>query len=709
MKQIIQSFKTGDTVLEEVPVPVVKSGSVLIRTSRTLVSLGTEKMLVDFGKANYLQKAKQQPDKVKMVLEKIKSDGFLPTYESIKNKLDTPLPLGYCNAGVIAEVGKGVTKFTVGDRVVSNGNHAEYVCVPENLVAKIPDNVNDDEAAFTVVASIGLQGIRLCNPTFGETIVVYGLGLIGLITSRLLLANGCRVIGIDFDENKLNIASQSGVIAINAKNSDVIETVLNKTNAIGADGVIITASARTNEIISNSAKMSRKKGRIVLVGVIGLDISRADFYEKELTFQVSCSYGAGRYDDNYEQKGHDYPLPYVRWTEQRNFEAILGALSNKTLLVSDLITENVDIKNFKEIYENIGKSKSIASIINYSNQEISAEGLRRTVEIFSPIKGDVSKKIGIIGAGNFTKAVVLPSLKKSGAIIGSISSANGLNGTVLAKKFNIQNSTSDYNTILKSDDIGLVVITTRHNLHAKIVEECLKHGKHVFVEKPLALNRDELKRIIELHSAHPELGLNVGFNRRFSPHIQLIKRHVDTNVPINITATMNAGMIPKDFWVHDPEIGGGRIVGEACHLIDLLVFITGSRIKSVIMNALGPNPDNMTDNASIVIEFENGSNGVVNYFSNGSKAYSKERLEVFWQNKTIIMDNFRLTKGYGIKGFRNLKTKMDKGHNSQFSLLTNAMLHGNNLQLIPLGEILNTTFASFAAIDSLTTGRKVIL
>ncbi|MDD2635467.1 MAG: zinc-binding alcohol dehydrogenase, partial [Bacteroidales bacterium] len=350
MKQIIQSFKTGKTILEEVPAPQVSHGKVLIQTTRSLVSLGTERMLVEFGKSNLISKARQQPDKVKQVLDKIKTDGLTPTLEAVFKKLGEPIPLGYCNVGRVVAVGEGVSEFNVGDRVASNGNHAEYVSMPKNLVAHIPDNVSDEEASFTVVGAIGLQGIRLTNPTLGETIVVIGLGLIGLLTAELLIANGCRVIGVDLDSRKIELAKEKGIIGINPREGDdVVKTVMGLTNDVGADGVIITASAKGNEIISQAAQMSRKRGRIVLVGVVGLDISRAEFYEKELTFQVSCSYGPGRYDEEYEQRGNDYPIGFVRWTEKRNFEAVLQAISSGKLDVKRLITERVALDNYKEI------------------------------------------------------------------------------------------------------------------------------------------------------------------------------------------------------------------------------------------------------------------------------------------------------------------------------------------------------------------------
>lgn len=706
MKQIIQSFKTGKTILEEVPVPVAQDGTVVIRSVNSLVSLGTEKMLVEFGKANLVSKAKQQPDKVKMVLDKIKSDGLLPTLESVFSKLEQPLPLGYCNAGIVVEVGINVSGFKAGDRVISNGPHAEYVSVPENLVAHIPDNVSFEEAAFTVVSAIGLQGIRLCKPTFGETIVVYGLGLIGLITVQLLKANGCKVIGIDLDEHKLEKAVELGVEVINPAKVSVVESVLASTNNIGADGVLITASANTNEIISNAAKLSRKRGRIVLVGVIGLNLSRADFYEKELSFQVSCSYGPGRYDDDYEQKGIDYPLPFVRWTEKRNFEAILNSISTGGLNVKSLITENVSLDDYLQIYGEIGKSKnSIASLISYKNDSVMPDHSIKIVnDNFKGGKGI----IGIIGAGNFTKMTMLPAFKKCNAKIKYIVSAGGVNGNALAKKYGISYSSSDYHEILNDEEVDIVIITTRHNLHASMVFECLNAGKSVFVEKPLALTKDELNKIekayLEAKGKDDNITLTVGFNRRFSPHIKVIKNFTGGGkIPINITATMNAGFIPQNVWVHDMKIGGGRIIGEACHYIDLVSFVAGSRIKSVFANSLGENPQENTDNVSILLKMENGTNAVVNYFSNGSKAYSKERLEVYFQNSTIVMDNFRQTKGYSIGGLKKIKTKLDKGHLSQFEQLIESIEKGGDA-LIPFEEILNSSKATFAVLESLQKG-----
>ena len=704
MKQIIQDLKNGETILEEVPAPQVKPGQVLIQTTRSLVSLGTERMLVEFGKSNLFQKAKQQPDKVKEVLNKIKTDGLKPTINAVFNKLGQPIPLGYCNVGIVIAVGKGVQEFSIGDRVSSNGPHAEIVCVPKNLVVKIPDNVTDDEATFTVIGSIGLQGIRLVNPTFGETIVVVGLGLIGLITAQLLKANGCHVIGFDFDTKKVNIAKSLGIDAINPSDgSDQVAYVLNATNSIGADSVIITASNKSNDIISQSAKMSRKRGRIILVGVIGLDISRADFYEKELTFQVSCSYGPGRYDDNYEQKGEDYPLPFVRWTEKRNFETILNAISNKTIELKPLITEKIALTEYQKIYGNMSQNNSIASLLIYPEQQIN---LNRSIELSSNKIKSANGIVGIIGAGNFTSAMILPCLKKTPANLKFISSSSGLSGTTLAKKYKISNSTTDNSIILKDKDVDLVIITTRHNSHANLVIESLKSGKNVFVEKPLALNQVELDKVIEAYTLSGKT-LTVGFNRRFAPlAIQMKKVLGSVNSPMNIIATMNAGFIPSKVWVHDMEIGGGRIIGEACHFIDLITYLSGSKVKAVCMNSMGIQANENTDNASILLKYENGTSAVINYFSNGSKAYSKERIEVYHQEKTLVMDNWRKLHGFGFSSFNSSSSGQDKGHQNQFDLLLSSIQNGGN-QIIPFDEIVNTTKASFAAIESLKKGAWV--
>ena len=697
MKQIIQDLKSGATILEEVPVPQVKAGYVLIQTTRTLVSLGTERMLVEFGKANLIDKARQQPDKVKQVLDKIKTDGLQPTLEAVFNKLGQPLPLGYCNVGKVMAVGRGVTEFVVGDRVASNGNHAEYVCIPKNLVAKIPENVTDEEATFTVIGSIGLQGIRLLNPQLGECVVVVGLGLIGLVAAELLKANGCKVIGVDFDQQKVDIAKNKGIYAINPKNGiDPVKYVEEVTGGVGADGVLITASAKGDEVIHQACLMSRKRGRVVLVGVIGLNMRRDDFYKKELSFQVSCSYGAGRYDEEYENKGHDYPLAYVRWTEKRNFETILSAISSKMLDVQPLITEEVELVNYAEIYGDMRKHGSIASILKFPVDST----IERVVPVGENRTMVGSGKLGIIGAGNFASATIIPALKKVNAPIKYIASAQGLTAKVLAKKAQAENATSDYRVMLDDPEIYMVIITTRHNLHASMVMEALEAGKSVFVEKPLCLNEEELQNIENAYmKVSDKITLTVGFNRRFSPFAVKMKALVGGG-PKNIVATMNAGYIPPEAWVQDMEVGGGRVIGEACHFIDLCSFLADSKVVAVCMNALGENPQENTDNVSILLKYENGTNAVINYFANGSKSYVKERVEVFSQEKVLVLDNWRKLEGFGVKGFSKMTGTMDKGHKRQFALLNERLQKGGEA-LIPFESIVNTTRASFACIESL--------
>ena len=699
MKQLIQNLRTGETLLENVPVPQVRKGCVLIKTHRSLVSLGTEKMLVEFGKANFIEKARQQPEKVKQVFDKVKTDGLRPTVEAVFRKLSEPLPLGYCNVGEIIAVGEGISEFKIGDRVASNGHHAEVVCVPKNLVAHIPENVSDEEATFTVVGAIALQGIRLTNPTLGETVAVIGLGLIGQLTAELLQANGCEVLAFDFDQSKIDIATSKGIKAfkVSAEN-DSVKIVQEITQNVGVDAVIITASTASNEVISQAARMSRKRGRIVLVGVIGLDIQRADFYEKELTFQVSCSYGAGRYDENYEQNGQDYPISYVRWTAKRNFEAVLKMMAHNRLNVKSLITEIIDFQDYNQVYGNISNSKSITSILKYRED---IDVLETKISLKNYSFSPANDILGIIGSGNFTKATVLPILSKFKANIKYLSSASGLSGTLMAKKYGVQFSTTNNDDILNDLEVSAVLITTRHDAHARMCIDALRAGKHVFVEKPLALNQTELGEIIEVYQQSGKT-LTVGFNRRFSPFAQDVKKQLGkSNTPINVIATINAGEIPANHWTQNMNIGGGRIIGEACHFIDLITYLSSSLVESVVMNAMGQNPADNTDNASILLKYKNGSTGVINYFSNGNKGYSKERIEVYSQGKTLIIDNFKRSEYFGTKS-SGMSRSQDKGYSEQFRLFLESLTNGGEA-IIPIEEIINATKASLAAVESLKT------
>lgn len=702
MKQVVQNLGSGETSLENIPVPAVKSGHILVKTYCSLVSLGTEKMLVSFGQSNIIDKAKSQPDKVKQVLNKVKTDGFSATYDAVKRKLDTPIPLGYSAVGEVIAVGSGNSEFKIGDRVVTNGPHAEVVSVPFNLAALIPDNVSYEEAAFTVISSIGLQGIRLLEPKFGETVVVIGLGLIGLLTAQLLISSGCNVIGTDVDPSKIDLAKSFGVKAINISESDPVRFVMDMTNSVGADSVIITASTKSNDVIRQSAEMSRKRGKIVLVGVVGLDIDRSTFYDKELTFQVSCSYGPGRYDKSYEQDGIDYPLPYVRWTEKRNFEAVLNAIKNKQLEIDKLISEKVLIKDFKNVYSDISKTNSIATLLMYDFENRNFLKESRVVKLDKDFKSSKGT-LAVIGSGNFTQATLLPALKNVKANIKYLVSSDGLSSTLLAKKYEVTNSSTDFESVLKDSDVDSVLITTRHDLHSTMTEQSLLSGKNVFVEKPLALNLEELENVKRAFKVSGK-SLLVGYNRRFSPHSIKIKELLGSgNSPINIVATMNAGFIPKNHWVHDLKVGGGRIIGEACHYFDLLIYFTGSLISEVCMQSLGNNPNIDTDNASILVKFQNGSSGVINYFSNGNPAYPKEKIEIFSQGKNLVLDNFRYLYSYGFSlksGKCILKTKLDKGHNLQFKKYIDFLKNGG-APLISFEELENSTRASILSLESL--------
>ena len=700
MLQVVQDLKQGKTRLEEVPVPVVRPGHLLIRARYSLVSAGTERMLVEFGKAGWLSRIRQQPEKVQMVLDKIKAEGLRPTLEAVFAKLGQPMPLGYCHVGVVEEVGEGVRGFSVGDRVVSNGPHAEWVCVPENLAARIPEGVDDKDAAFTVLGAIGLQGIRLLNPTLGETFCVMGLGLIGLLTAELLLANGCRVIGVDPEPERLKLAEAMGVIPFRAgsgedvlafaeRHSSPFATAQGHRDA-GVDGVIITASAKNDEIVHQSAQMCRKRGRIVLVGVVDLNLRRSDFYEKELSFQVSCSYGPGRYDEDYELRGHDYPLPYVRWTEKRNFEAVLQMMQAGKLNPAPLVSQIVPFGKCEQVYERISDRKVLASLLEYSSEPAPAQhSLRLKANYIAPPGGACA----VVGAGNFSSRVILPLLKKAGMPVKHLISAAGLSGTHLAKKFDIPFSGTDYEAVLQDPEVKLVVVATRHHLHAPMAAAALRAGKHVFVEKPPAIRLEEVEMLEKLLQESPS-ALMVGYNRRFAPLVQKMKELLPAASPKTMVAVMNAGYIPPDSWVHDMEQGGGRIVGEACHLMDLLQYLSGSLIAEVHIDRLGRHPAPNTDSASISLKFANGDIGSVHYFSTGSKAYSKERVEVHSEGKTLILDNFRKLHGYGFKGFRSASSRLDKGHAEQFRRLTEFLLKGGE-PLMSAEEIFAVSRASF--------------
>ena len=701
MHQIVQHMGRGLTEIVEAPAPSLQNGSLIIASTVTLISAGTERMLVDFGKANLVDKALQQPERVKMVLAKVRTDGLAATVGAVQSKLAQPVPLGYCNVGRVEVVGGGVDGFKPGDRVVSNGSHADVVRVPKNLCARIPDAVDDDSAAFVVVASIGLQGIRLAEPTLGEAFVVTGAGLIGLLTVQLLRAQGCRVLAIDFDETKLELARQFGAETCNpAKGEDPVAAGLTFGRGQGVDGVIITASTKSSDPVTQAARMCRKRGRIVLVGVTGLELNRADFYEKELTFQVSCSYGPGRYDPDYEQKGVDYPFGLVRWTEQRNFEAILDLLASGQLNVKPLISHRFAFENAGEAYAKLGDDRSGLGILLDYKSPVETR-LVDKVSLDTTSQFDPQRPvIGFIGAGNYASRVLIPAFKAAGAQLHTVVTSAGLSGVINGRSMGFTEASNDVGAMLSLPAINTVVVATRHDTHARFVIQALEAGKNVFVEKPLAIDLESLAGVeaayAEAHREGAGPQLTVGFNRRFAPQVQKMKALLGgVREPKAFIMTMNAGAIPADHWTQDPEVGGGRIIGEACHFIDLMRFLADSPIVSVQARRMGDvsGARDTEDKAAITLGFADGSFGTIFYLANGAANFPKERIEVFTAGRTLQLDNFRKLTGFSWPGFRqmNLLTQ-DKGQKAGAAAFLKALEVGTpSIPAAELFEVARTT------------------
>lgn len=711
VRQIIQNMSSGETQLVEAPAPDVGRGQVLIQTSRSLISAGTERMLVDFGRSSLIAKARKQPEKVRQVLDKARTDGALSTLSAVRAKLGQPLPLGYCNAGTVVAVGKGVTGLSIGDRVASNGPHADVVCVPQNLCARIPNNVSDETAAFTVLASIGLQGIRLAQPTLGEVFVVTGVGLIGLITVQLLRAHGCRVMAIDFDSEKLNLAARFGAEICNpGVGEDPVAAAMAFSRGRGVDGIIITASTNSNDPVSQAAKMARVRGRIILVGVTGLNLNRADFYEKELSFQVSCSYGPGRYDPSYEQAGNDYPVGFVRWTEQRNFEAVLDMMSAAQLTTEALVSHRIQFDEAPTAYDVLtNDASSLGIVLDYTNGD-PARARSRTITLAEPvsatrISGGVV--LGVIGAGNYASRILIPAFKSAKAKLKTLATNGGLSSVIHGKALGFESATSDVEAVLADDGINSVAIVTRHDSHANLVVQALTAGKDVFVEKPLALTLEELDRVsVCWHgqlALDPSRKLMVGFNRRFAPQIVRAKQLLSAVVePASFIFTVNAGSIPSSHWTQDAHIGGGRIVGEACHFIDLMRFLAGSPIKHWQVQTIGGNSavPVTDDKVSITLAFENGSFGTIHYLANGSNAFPKERLEVFIAGRILQIDNFRKMRGFGWPGFQSLNLwKQDKGQAACANAFVRAISNGDPCP-IPFDELFEVARVTIEVADA---------
>lgn len=713
MKQVVQNFRNGKLSLDEVPPPALQEGGVLVNNHYSLVSAGTEKTVIEFAQQTLAGKAKSRPDLVKEVLNKIKTDGIWTTYKTVSNRLDTPLTLGYSTAGEVIAVGANAPGFALNDLVACAGggyaSHAEVVFVPKNLCVKVPDNVTPQEAAFTTLGAIALQGIRVLELTPGDRIVVLGLGLIGQLTVQLLNAYGYSVFGLDVNEEQLKSASRLGLKhgAVIGKD-DVEKLVTSFSQGAGTDAVIITASTSSSDPVRLAGSLCRDKGKVSVVGDVGLDIPRNIYYAKELQLTVSRSYGPGRYDPVYEEKGIDYPIGYVRWTEKRNMEEFLRLLSRESVQVKPMITHIFKIedalKAYNLILENPNNEVFSGILLEYGRtREIKPTITLRTQSGNKTAKDFIN--VGLIGAGNFASHIILPSLNRiPSANLRAIADIEGPKANAASRKTPCAYITSDYREILGDDAIDLVVVATRHDQHAAIASEALRKNKNVHLEKPLALNLAQLKEVIEAERSS-EGRLMVGFNRRFSPHIVETKRFLEkVNTPLLMYSRVNAGYIPRDNWVHDPEVGGGRIVGEACHFIDLLLFLAESNPQRVFASKVqGREPVNEDDNVTMSIDFANGSRGLILYTSLGNRSAPKEYFEIFADEKVIVIDNFHSSRFFQKNTSRKIRGhKQDKGHLSEFRSFISAIIQGEPSPISMEDQIL-TTMTSFKVLDAIKT------
>ncbi|MDB4916145.1 MAG: Alcohol dehydrogenase zinc-binding domain protein [Gemmatimonadetes bacterium] len=703
MKQLLQQLDTGQSRIIDVPVPHAGPRGIVVESRATLISAGTERMLVEFGRANLLAKARAQPDRVKDVLAKVRTEGVSPTIDAVRAKLEAPLPLGYCQAGVVVEVGKGVTGFSLGDAVVTNGPHAEYVRVSHTLAARILGDVTFDAAAFTPLAAIGLQGIRLAAPTLGETVVVYGLGLIGLLTVQLLRANGCRVVGIDRDHARLTLARAFGAETIDGSAGPAANELRALTNGVGADAVLLTLASQSDEPMHDAAMMSRKRGRLVLVGVTGLALRREDFFRKELSFAVSCSYGPGRYDPSYEEQGLDYPLPYVRWTEQRNFEAVLRLMSQGLVDPAPLISHRFAFDDAPSAYDLISSAEpSLGIVLSYPDRKGVAPGAQsRIVQTSSRTTSVQSGTVAVIGAGNFATRTLIPALRSTSASLHTIVSSGGTSAAVAGSKFGFQHAASSLDPVFADKSIDTVFVLTRHNSHASLVIRALQAGKNVFVEKPLALTDMELDEV-RVEAERAGTLLMVGFNRRFAPLAREAAELLGGRVgPLSIVVTVNAGAIPREHWTQDLEVGGGRIIGEACHFVDLCRFLVGQPIIAIEATpARDRSGAPVGDIVHLVLAFADGSTAAVHYMASGARSYPKERVECFWDGKTVSIDNWRRMERFGVKGSHwQLPRGMDKGHAAEISDWMGAV-RGERPVPIPLAELIEVSRWSIHAAQA---------
>jgi predicted dehydrogenase len=713
MKQLLQNIKDGKTIIENVPVPTPREGQALVKVSSSLVSAGTERMVVEFAEKSYLGKARSRPDLVKQTLDKAKREGIKPTVEAVFNRLDQPMGLGYSSAGTIVALGKNMHGFKIGQRVACAGGgyamHAEYNVVPRNLLTPLPKQVDFESAAFTTLGAIALHGFRLAEPQLGENVAVIGLGLLGLLTIQLAAAAGCHVLGIDIDPNRVQLASSLGIQAVIRSQAESAAQAFTANK--GFDSIIICADTSSNDPVQLAGVIARDRAKVVATGAVGLNFPRKVYYEKEIAFINSRSYGPGRYDSNYEENGNDYPLGYVRWTEGRNFQAVVDLMASGKLKVEPLISHRFDIEEGVKAYEVItGKKKEpfLGVLLTYPEVKMTEE---KKVEFPSFIRRSSSTvHLGVLGAGLFANSSLLPVIKSNRdfQLIG-IASPGGLHAQHSGKKFGFQYATSAEEEIINDPKVNAVAILTRHDTHADLILKALKAGKHVFVEKPLAINSVQLTNISKQLKADACPLLAVGFNRRFSPLAKSLHTALAAcNEPLHAHYRINAGYIPLNHWTQYEHLGGGRIIGEACHFIDLITFLVGTPPVSVIAHALPDNGKYHEDNVSMTFTFPDGSLGVVDYLANGDKSMPKERLEVFCEGMVAVLDDYvsLTTVKDGKKKVESMS--QDKGWKGEMAAFAESVKSGKEPP-ISYEHIIGVTKSTFAAVESIRSQSQVVI
>ena len=718
MKQVLQNRKSGKVSIGEVPVPAVQPGRVLVRTVASLISAGTERASVESARKSLVQEARERPDLVKSVIDRARKDGIKNTFDAVLGKLASSQALGYSAAGTVTAVGDGVTDFLPGQRVACAGvgyaSHAEVLSVPKNLVVPLPEDVDFEAGAFGTLGAIALQGVRLAEPTLGESMLVIGLGLVGQLTVQLLKANGCRVFGIDLEQSRVDLARQLGADAAAISGVDTKAAVMNWSAGRGVDAVLITAATDSNEPIEFAGEVSRLKGRVVVVGMTGLSVPRQSYFKRELSLQISMSYGPGRYDQDYEERGHDYPFGYVRWTENRNIEAFLELVQQGRVAVEPLITHRFDVDDAERAYELIAgdvKEPYLAVLLAYDPQR----RLSRTVDLAAGMKPRAAReqgvRVGVIGAGGYVAGMLLPQFKNAGAEFVSVVTASGVTAVDVGRKFGFKQAASDAIEIIDDAQVNLVVVGTWHDTHAELATKALQSNKHVFVEKPLALNDEQLDTVLRA-AADSSGSLMVGFNRRFAPLAQKAKEFfAGRTAPLSILYRVNAGRIPRDHWIQDPVQGGGRIIGEVCHFIDLMQYLTGALPVSVFAESVAAERHDVVnhDSVFITLRFADGSNGSIAYLAEGDKGLTKERIEIFGEGKTFVIDDFQQASAY--RNGREEKTALraqDKGQAEEVKQVC-AMVLSGGAPLIPINQLAATTRATFRILDSLRTGQLVVV